>query len=704
MPEKIIIYGLECELPDEPINIGMGNNKFVRTEIPKSFKSLEYDAEDRPIYTEEQTEFINQEIERCTNGYWFLNNGKPTYLTGDNYYYLQYWVLENGVRPEYRDADRIFFYFFQECWNDPSIIGIVRGKKRREAATSIGSCLSVKIATFDKNQNCGTVSMSDDYAKKVFSTMIVNGFFNLPEFLRPRLDNSGTNKTSLHFIETPKRGRNKGANIEGLNSIINFESTTLNAYDSTRQSFLMVDEAGKWDKIDITRYFEVAKECVREGAMKVGMLYLPTTVNPPSKGGSNFQILWDGSNQFDYGRETSTGMVKYFRPAWEGMAGFIDEYGHSVVEPPNEETAQYLINKQLQEREKKKRIPESALRKGAKKFILDEYSKLKTDEQKSDFKRKFPTCEADMWDFGNTYSPFNLTNINRREQYLKDNPVPLRKGVLTFVKKEIIGSNGDNIIDFNVEFLDDENGNWLIYELPKNPNNFEIDWDKKICRPLNTLEYGGGADTFRSDKTEHLGSNGSIVIGSKLDPSKADGQDGGIICATYLYRPKLAEFFWEEILMASMYWGCTISVENDATSEYKLYFSNRLKNALDMNCLPLLGRRPDAAIDPNRTIPKNITVTNSSDPFVFAKQIELAQKYFERYSHKIYHPEILIQAKNFNPDKRTPFDLLMGFMMCLLNLTGQSKARSTDYKGEGGKMIPTYQINNEILRNTTLQY
>jgi hypothetical protein len=367
----------------------------------------------------------------------------------------------------------------------------------------------------------------------------------------------------------------------------------------------------------------------------------------------------------------------------------------SVIEPPDEITLQYLINRQLSIPDAKERIPTEDLAKGAKKYLDDEFAKLKTEEQRSDFRRKFPRQVSDMFDFGTTYSPFNLSNINHRLDYLRDNPVPLRKGKFVLKKSNVVGIDGDMKLDFNVEFEDNEHGNWLIYEFPKKPNQFEIDWDKKICKPLNSLEYGGGADTFRSDKTEHLGSKGSIVIGSKLDVSKPDGEEGGVIMATYIDRPRLAEFFWEEILLVSMFYGCTVSIENDATTEYRLYFSNRLKNALNLNCLPMLGRRPDAAIDPNRATPiKNIAVTNSSDPFVFAKQIELAQKYFERYCHKIYFPAILEQAKQFNPDKRTPFDLLMGFMMCLLNLTGQSKARAMDYKNEN--LIPTYQVKTPL--------
>lgn len=695
MPEKIIIYGIECTIPDAPDNIPIEANKFVRVKLPESFKYLDYDKEDRPIYNDEQLTFIDREITRCTVGFWFWNKGVLTYITGHHYRYLTYWVLENGQRPEYRDAGRRHFVFFETVYNHPKIIGELRGKKRREGATSEGTCISVGIATFNANTNCGTMSMNDVYAEKVFQTMIRYGFFNQPEFLRPRLDRSGTNKKDLNFVETPERGKGKSATIEGLNSRIDFQPLTLNTYDSTRLSFLLGDEWGKIEKIDINRLFEVVKECVKQGVRKVGFIYAPTTCNPPDKGGDNFKILWDNSNQFEYGLDTPTGMVQYFQPAWEGMEGFIDEYGFSVVEPPDDETLQYLINQQLLIPDLKSRIPTEDLVKGAKKYLEDEFSKLKTAEQKSDFRRKFPFTSDDMFDFGATYSPFNISNIRNRELYLANNPSPLRQGDLVLETTQFVGQMGDMITDYKVQFRDNKSGSWLIYELPKNPNNFEIDWDKKICRPLNTLEYCGGVDTFRMDSTEALGSKGVIFIGSKLDVSKPDGLNGGIPCAYYIGRPNLTEFFWKEVLLATMYWGCIASVESDATQEIRKYFNNTMKNEIDLNCLPLLGRRPDAAIDPNRvTKLKNIYSIPSADPFVFSKQIELCQIYVEKYIHKIYFPELLDDMKKFNPDKRTKRDLTMGFMMMLLSMTGQSKARMNDYKGE--KLIQEYILKSDL--------
>lgn len=674
MPTEII-YGLECNYPECVEIPNKGINKFVCTDISILDKFI-LDDEDNPLWDAEQREVVLREIDRCNKGYYFWNNDVLTYITGFYYYYLNYWTLENGRKAEYRDADRRFFLFFQNCYDDPKVIGIVRGKKRREGASSQGTAIGTKIATFSPNKNYGNVSMNDDYAEKLYQGMVLNGFLNLPEFLKPRMDKSGTNKKRLHFIKTPKRGDGI-KKIEGLNSVIDFLPTMLNSYDSTRLSFLLGDEWGKWEKIDITRYFEVVKECVRTGARKVGFVYAPTTVNPPQKGGDNFKKLWDGSNQFLAGKYgTSTGMVKYFQPAYEGMDGFIDEYGMSVIEPPNEKTLQYLVWKQEQVPDVSERVPKEDLEKGAKKYLEDEFAKLITEEQKSDFRRKFPIVEEDMFDFGATYSPFNISHILEQEKYLRDNPKFLRRGNWFWDYEEQ-----------QVKWSDDENGKWLVYQMPElGVKKFEIVEfnNKKTCKPLNSHSYGGGADTYRFDKVSTLGSNGAICIGTKFDQSKENEEDrAGKLCALYVGRPPLKELFWKEILLATLAYGCTVTIETDATDDWYKYFTNKTANFLDCNCMPMLGKKPDAAINPfaaNQEKARTGVGVSSADSFIFAKQIELAQIYFEKYCKYIYYPIILKQAKEFNPDNRTKFDELISFMLMLLNINGAVKSRAAEYK------------------------
>jgi hypothetical protein len=112
------IYGIDVTMPPAPpkeriegYGLSEKKQKFKRIEIPESFYEIEYDEDDVAIYDDVQVSFIRSEFEKIKHGYWFYNKGEQTYITGDYYFYLNYWMLEHGGLPEYRDADRKWFLF-----------------------------------------------------------------------------------------------------------------------------------------------------------------------------------------------------------------------------------------------------------------------------------------------------------------------------------------------------------------------------------------------------------------------------------------------------------------------------------------------------------------------------------------------------------------------------------------------------------------
>ena len=54
-------------------------------------------------------------------GYWFYNNGIPTYITGTHYMYLQWSKIDVGA-PDYREANRLFFIFWEACKADTDVM------------------------------------------------------------------------------------------------------------------------------------------------------------------------------------------------------------------------------------------------------------------------------------------------------------------------------------------------------------------------------------------------------------------------------------------------------------------------------------------------------------------------------------------------------------------------------------------------------
>lgn len=667
----ITIYGIDCTIPDMPIKTdieGYGKprkkQKFHVPELPESVTNPTFDSKGNPIWTTSDQQIMAREIRRCINGYWFYCNGTPTYICGFHYYYICYWTLENGKTPEYRDSDRRFWIFFDECYNDSYILGIVRGKKRREGATSQGSAASTRIATLEDNQRCGTISKTGTDAQDLFQNMIVPGFMALPRFLQPTLDGNTNPKTKLSFIEPGERGKDVSANKvslrrKGRNSFIDFRNTKLNSYDSGRFSFVLIDEGGKWEDVPINKYLQIVQQVLVEGASKVGFCYMPTTVNPPNNGGMVFKKqVWDLCDQFKEGRRTQNRMVRYFQPAEDGYAGFIDEFGQSVTNPPTREQLEYLLEKQLENPKARERISKEDLAKGAIKYLDDQFSVLKSPDAIAEFKRMYPRKEEDMFEFDVSESPFNLQNILSQREAIKDKKL-IRRGRLY-----------RDFTTGKVNFKDAESGFWQVYQLPLVPNDFSEVAGQKTPHQKHSIKIGG--DPFRLNSVGKGGSNGSLLVGSVLDHN--DPNNTGLPMAIYKGRPKDKKAYFEEALMACEFWGCMVTFEEDATDDYVPYFREH-------GAIRMLGRTPDAAI--NITKPTQAQITwgvKSANPFQLAKQLEVAVMYIETYCHKIYFDSLLEDLSLYDHDERTARDETVAFMIWLLSILGQNKIKNNDVK------------------------
>jgi len=647
-----VIYSMDCHYPTAPsINKIQGHElpkkkqKFHRIEIPESFYEVEFDNEGQPIYSPEQIDFITVEWNRINEGHYFMNNGIPTYITGDHYYYLNYWTLESGVRPQFRDADRKWFLFYNECNHDKNILGIVRVKKRREGATSQSSCILTKHATTNENTRCGIISKTGRDAEDLFQNMVVYGFRTLPIFIQPRTDGTEDPKKKMIFVKQSKRKKSSTAlynKREGLNSLIEWRNTALNSFDSGRWSILLIDEASKFPaEVPIQEYWNIAKKTLTEGANKVGFGLMVSTVNPPNNGGQEFKNIWDESDQARHGRSTPSRLVRYFCPADEGYAGFIDEYGFSMKEEARE-------------------------------HILKERAMSKQDQDIRDY----PLSEIEAFKFNDVDCHFNLDNIEQQETYLKNNNKPLRRGRL--------------YIDGNdkVQFADDSSGSWWFYKLPKKPNNFFI--KNNIVYPASSAEYGIGCDPFRHSMISGTGSMASAFVGEKLDLTNID--DTGLPVAHYYGRPKMKTMLWKEMLMGALYFGTPVTIESDAGDDYYDYF--KTNNELKLNCLPMLGKKPDAVIDSNRKTKTNYNIrgVSSGDAFALGKQLEYCINYIEHHCHKIYFANLLEELKRYRHDQRTEYDTTVSFMIMLLTLTGQNKANTVTKRTN--PLLETFTISN----------
>ena len=249
MFELVEIYGTKVRVPSpetakyiedwgetDPVN-----QYWRRRELPEMFEDVKLDKNGDPIFNQEQIDYALKEIDRCINGFWFYNNGKPTYITGKNYFYIQWWKLEDGIYPDYRDADRRYFLFLNHWEKIQWCVGIARGKKRREGASSQATSNLIYECIFYKNTNAGLVSKSQIDSRETFLEMVAHGYRELPIFLKPRQLNREDSVTELVFAAKGGKGDNNTA-AKGNRSKVNYRAPVENAYDRGRMSRVLADE------------------------------------------------------------------------------------------------------------------------------------------------------------------------------------------------------------------------------------------------------------------------------------------------------------------------------------------------------------------------------------------------------------------------------------------------------------------------------
>lgn len=643
MRQKHEIYGITYTTPDVPVQSkidGKSVNKFKRIEIPDIFNDLEFD-EDVPIYNEEQIIFIKREFERIYDGYWFWNDGTPTYITGLHYFYLNYWTLEDGNFPDYRDVDRRYFYYQEYCEKLPQCFGIIRIKKRREGATSQATCYLVWKSITQKKSFCGIVSKTGKDASDAFVYMVMNGYRNLPVFLKPRAEDEET-KTELVFKKKKDKrktkGREKGQIFDddiGLESKINFKNTALNSYDSGRVTALLLDEGGKYPKeVPVNQYWPIVKKTMMRGAIKVGFCLIPSTANDAKSGGEPYKALFDESNHTE-NPYTATGLYRYFCPAYDGYEGFIDEYGMSIIDEPTPKQKKYIKERYGMEIEH-----------GAKEFLLNQRKLIKDKKALSEEIRMNPFTEEEAFMIDQKKCYFNSEKIYNQIDFLKEERVTMRR-IRLFWKTER-----------TVDFADDPEGPWVVYKLPTKDeaNKFnEVDGQRV---PGNSNKYTSGIDPFKSSVISGKGSMGVCYVFERLDAS--DPNNTCMPIAEYVDRPRLKSMFHDEMLKGSVFWGYKACYENDVGDDFVDYFMNK-------GFRQYLMRTPESAIDKNRKrIVQKYGVT-SGDAFAMARQLDTCISYIENHCEKIVFMDLLEELLQYDHENRTPYDRSVAFMISLLS-------------------------------------
>ena len=289
------IQNLKIALPPAPTKLTKGQNKWVKKDYPKELNKIKtiFDWKGYPQEFQEMWEpYIDEEFKRREEGHWFYNRDVATYITGTNYMYLQWTKIDIGA-PEFREANRLFFIFWEACKADTRCYGMCYLKNRRSGFSFMASGETVNQATISSDARFGILSKSGGDAKKMFTDKVVPISINYPFFFKPIQDGMDRPKTELAYRVPASKLTRKSIEsgqqreeLEGLDTTIDWKNTGDNSYDGEKLKLLVHDESGKWERPDnISNNWRVTKTTLRLGSRVIGKCMMGSTSNALDKGG-----------------------------------------------------------------------------------------------------------------------------------------------------------------------------------------------------------------------------------------------------------------------------------------------------------------------------------------------------------------------------------------------------------------------------------
>ena len=639
------VQNLRIALPPQPKKIDNNNNKWEPHEYPKELKNIKsiFDWENYPSeFKENWYAYIDREFTRREEGYWFYNNSNPTYITGSHYMYLQHTKIDVG-KPDFREANRLFFIFWEACKADKRCYGMCYLKNRRSGFSFMSSAETVNQATITSDARFGILSKSGGDAKKMFTDKVVPISVNYPFFFKPIQDGMDRPKSELAYrVPASKLTRksitstSEAKQLEGLDTTIDWKNTGDNSYDGEKLKLLVHDESGKWEKPDnILNNWRVTKTTLRLGSRIIGKCMMGSTSNALDKGGENFKKLYNGSDVTKRNRngQTSSGLYSLFIPMEWNYEGFIDAYGYPVFNTPKEP----VVGNDGEH-----------IHIGVIDFWNNEVEGLKSDNDAlNEYYRQFPRTVEHAFRDETKNSIFNLNKIYEQVDY---NENLASSNVLT--KGNFQWENG--IKDTKVIFYPDLNGRFNISWIP--PLNLQ---NRVILK--NGMKYPGnehigafGCDSYDiSGTTDGRGSKGAL---HGLTTFSMEDAPANTFFLEYIARPQTAEMFFEDVLMSLIFYGMPLLAENNKP-RLLYYLKRRGYRGYSMN-------RPDKSVNKLSVAEREIGgIPNSSEDI---KQVHAAaiESYIEKYVGlqengnygNIYFNRTLNDWAKFNINNRTKFD------------------------------------------------
>jgi hypothetical protein len=521
-------------------------------------------------------------------GKWVFLKGKPHYLDGWHFFYLNYYKMEGGTdndgSPGYRWRDYKWFHAVRyaaittetvvtrkveidgETMNEVvlledgtpmmrdlgnrTVLGANCLKGRRVGDSSKTQCINIELATSNIESMNGLQADTEDNARGLYSKLCRYSYHKLPFFFTPKAPNLNTAK------EITLNDKNMR---DGLNSFMGYRASGETAYDGSRINFYQGDEIGKTKTVDITTRHDIVARTLTPGVKVKGlMIYTSTAEEMDADVGKNFEDFTMDSmfeNRGIDGR-TPTGLINIYFSVEESYEGFIDPWGYPVIENPTDPDV--IDNLAFIEKNNAGEIMgvREYLEAKEREYIeRDDLVKLSSFQRKNP--KKFRECFSNaahnlMYDRAKLQATLAKIKYDAKNKCIKGN----------FIRQ------GDV-----VEFHPTEQGRFITSMRLQSGRHSRMRSDGVTYGPAFDNVFVASSDTYRVSQTDaRRKSLGSGAVLWKHD-STIDGKDKPVrdwdskkfVC-TYLYRPKTLDEYCQDMLNMCIYYGAMMYPENNITN------------------------------------------------------------------------------------------------------------------------------------------
>lgn len=353
----------------------------------------------------EKSVIRSTELRRRVHGVWFMNNGEPTYITGDHYFFLTHWWMNADTAdgyPEYRNAHKWLFYFYDYVDKSPDALGAIfitqkRSAKTEGALSCIYNCATNGIVT---DSIFGMQSLNEKEAKENLFWRVIRSHNRLHTLLKAADDgNKNSKQAALSFKPPSLRSGKVSVKKSYLMNEIGYRATIESAYQGKRPKKILLDEPPTIEQMDVGLWWRTVKQQLSLGKKVIGKALLPATVETmTAKGAPAYEKLWHDSNpaELDNNGRTRSGLLRYFQPYWMAFEGFIDKYGNC-----NREEVEKWMEGQVENAD---------------------------DDGKIQLRRQYPPSIDHVFEVpaGTTLESDVVDILTKHLKDLRDNPIPMR--------------------------------------------------------------------------------------------------------------------------------------------------------------------------------------------------------------------------------------------------------------------------------------